>query len=351
MLVFGNLNFDFESIKKALNDKTIELNSEYLALYLYEQNDYASYSMINNKGKEIQGKLKIDLFTYYSLSAFEAMGKFYGLPKVKEQFDKSDLSWFDNNSSFPFEKMKKIGDEYGVKKYPAIILINPNATDVNSNNSYHIIEIDKNRFMIPECNDFSLVIEKEADILYRYFFEPFISITADFYDDNNLFLDLKRKLNFNNLYKKISNEIKIESKFYKEDSKDNNIYNLKIYIQQQDRKCISRNGEKFDSMDTFTYNSLSIYSDAYSRRYSKGIGFTRDELLCLALYLQFSNAEFTKLIELYKKAFKIEYSNLNKYETRDHLFLELMENHRSYNFSEINEELSKKGLSKIIIMR
>ena len=352
MLAMGNINFEFDSLKEAFKKNTIQINSEYLALYLYMHDDIASYNMIKNNSREIQSKLKIDLFTYFDKKTFEMMGRFYGKPRVLQSMslfsnstENDVVKWEDTDSELPFEKMKKIGDEYSVKKYPAIVIINPKDACSNFKDSYHVIEIEKDKF---ENNIFAKTkVEQDsivADIIYRYFFEPFMSIVAGLYSENFFFKDLKKKFDFSKHYALINKELELEHKFDNDD-----INNVRIFIQQGNRGCIDRRGNRLQ-MDVFTFAALNITADTYGRRYTRAIGFTRDELICIALCLGFSYMELNRLIELHNKAFKKTYRFINHEDSRDALFLKLISTGKKYEYQRINSELRRNKEDEISLL-
>lgn len=351
MLVIGNINFQFDSLKKAIENRTLIPDEKYVALYLFEKNDHASYLMIKNNGNDIQSKLKFDLFTFFDKATFELMGWFPRKKRVAESLlglfpVENTIEWQETDSDIPFEKMKKIGDEYGVKRYPAIVIINTEESTVNFKKSYHVIEIEKEKFVNGTmATNYGLAPYHEASIIYRYFFEPFMTIVAKSLSKNIFFSDLIKKLDFSKNYNLINKELELENKF------DNyEVNNVRIFIQQGNKSCIDRKGNRL-KMDDFTDKALNITADAYGRRFTRNIGFTRDELICIALFLGFSYMELNRLIELYNNAFKNSpYRFINGDDSRDDLFLKLMSTGQKYNYKEINTELRKNREAEISLL-
>lgn len=350
MLVIGNINFQFDSLKEAIKNRTLIPDEKYVALYLFEKNDHASYSMIKNNGKDIQSKLKFDLFTFFDKETFELMGWFPRKRRVSESLlglypVENTVEWEETNSDIPFKKMKKIGDEYGVKRYPAIVIIN--TEEINFKKSYHVIEIEKEKFVNGTmATNSGLTLSQEASIIYRYFFEPFMTIVAKSLSKNIFFSDLIKKLDFSKNYNLINKELELENRF---DDKDE-VYNVRIFIQQVNNGCIDRKGTRL-RMGDFTDKALNITADAYGKRFTRNIGFTRDELICIALFLGFSYMELNRLIELYNNSFKNSpYRFINGDDSRDDLFLKLMSTGQKYNYKEINTELRKNSEAEISLL-
>ena len=124
---------------------------------------------------------------------------------------------------------------------------------------------------------------------------------------------------------------------------------MKYYIAQSKRGYIKRDGEKLLTSD-FALDALEIEVDTYRRRYSKYAGFTRDELMCIAIYSKFNKNETNRLIELCNNAFGKNYPFLNPNDKRDQLFIELIGTKYSYTFNEIDDKLSEydlEGLSSL----
>ena len=94
----------------------------------------------------------------------------------------------------------------------------------------------------------------------------------------------------------------------------------------------------------------NITADTYGRRYTRAIGFTRDELICIALCLGFSYMELNRLIELHNKAFKKTYRFINHEDSRDALFLKLISTGKKYEYQRINSELRRNKEDEISLL-
>ena len=166
MLQINNYtNFISDNIREAIKRGELP-DDNFLLIYLYTEDDYASYAMLKNYGVEIQRLLGVlNLYTFYPIEFIKKWGNAYASTKrVKKEFVETKMN--------PYVAMKKIRKSYtidGKDSNPYLILVNPKsgkykAFKLNSN-PYNTIDKDS------KClyNIMARIIKKIHDSINKEF--------------------------------------------------------------------------------------------------------------------------------------------------------------------------------------
>lgn len=308
--------FRKENVKKSVDEKKIALSSsQFLLLFCYEKEDAVTRLMIKKYGYEINELLGyLDLFTYYSKEVFESWGKNFRGQLVLASQDFSKV----NNEDEMFSGMKKLGESYGVKKYPAIIIVNPENT---TNCIVHEISIPKGKN-----------IEESADLLFNEYFKKMLEFLNDSETRNIPFTDLGRLIEkkFGNIAEYIESKVQMEIKLIDSFDKLRDFYNTK---------------KKYYKKTNIEHYAIGISTSSFNKRFFEDdVKFTRDEIICMSIYLGLSVDETNDFILLNNVDDKLLDSNSLK----DSLFIRLLgKNDQDITYIRISEMLKEENRGKL----
>ena len=287
---------------KAFVADNVLMSPNFLVFYLYDQYDEVSKCMIRNRGKEIQNTCRFDFFTVFSENDFQNWGEKlfgYGYLKGLFQANRDDDKLIENVCS---QIKRRASTMLNDISYPFIMLVGINNVGIYKGK---VIPIDLSKI---ETNS----KEEKADICYLYFLKPIIQI-FNYYMYSNLNLNAIIEYigrNFDdNISFSINNNLKgngfssfLSNKLFELNKRINNYKVLKGDIAE----------------------ALSMNITTFNRRITNKRGFTRDELICIALFLELRLADFNELIRIYNIEFGQCYFTLREDEILDGLFMRFL---------------------------
>ena len=196
-----------------------------------------------------------------------------------------------------------------------------------------------------EIKDFNILKpEERAQVIYNNFLIPFIDEVDDYLNKKDAFFsDVKVVLDkkFKKVYKSINDNISIASNMtnYSDD-------NLRTFIKGHFKK--NKNLPK--KFENFSDDTLGIGQASFNKRFTECRGFTRDELISMAIYLELDQSSTNKLIELCNLAFSKDIASLQKNNKRDLFLLSIIaeQSHKKHNT--ISDILINNGFSSLEFM-
>ena len=259
--------------------------ARYLLFYFYNEEDGISKEFIKNFGRRVNNYLdSIHLFTVYDLNTLDSWGEIKG----KEELRKYFLEFEGDSIINRFNKLKEIGDSYGVdnSRYPAILIY-----DIETKNQ-----------------------------AIRYY---------DGANSSEIYTDIKDIIsNINENY----GELDLNSIGYV--SSNNNISDLSDdFLALYEKYSKSRRGIKTQIAAQFGIEYSTLYRRITS--YNLYSLFTRDEIIMISLMFNLDKIKTNEFIKSY------HLSKLDDNDPRDHIILNGIE--CGYTIEEINNVLDNNG--------
>lgn len=266
-----------------------DYKNRYLFFYFYKEDDNESKEFIKNYGGKLNNILdSLHLFTVYDYDSFESWGEIKG----KEEVEKYLVEFEGDSINNRFNKLKEIGDSYGVNsyRYPALLIydIETKKQAIRYFNGYYNNEI------------FSKIKEIITDINENY---GNIDLNNIGYVSNNDNIT-KIKEDFLDLYDKYTKEnIGIKEKI--------------AYVFNINNSTLYR---KFESKNLYQL-------------------FSRDEIIMMSIMFNLDKFKTNEFLSSYYK------SKLDDGDERDHIILKGIE--CNYDLKKINEMLEEKHIDEL----